>query len=163
MNTITAPSTVVTAHGDRTLRQAWRRLAGQARREPHLVAGPVLAALALFTGVPMVLAAVSGAAPLELRRIEPPADARPLDERHADAMRSYLAQRWAVAYVRFADLADQGHAPSALMALMMVRHGSWMFGSEWSATPQQLQRWSALAMQDLAEHTPELSGDRRVD
>lgn len=163
MKTHPLHAAIVSATGADPLRLAWRRLARQARFEPRWVAGPVLAALALFVGVPMVLAAAAAPAPLTLRPLEGPTDGRSPEERHADAMRIYLAQRWPLAYVRFAELADRGHAPSALMALMMVRHGSWMFGSEWSATPQQLQHWGALVLQDLADQGPLLSGELRVE
>ena len=72
-------------------------------------------------------------------------------QHHADAVQAFLAQRYAVAYGRFAELADAGHAPSALMALAMVCQGRSMFGSDWSATPGQLQRWSAMAAHEVDE------------
>jgi hypothetical protein len=73
-------------------------------------------------------------------------------QRHAEAAQDLLAQRYAQAYGRFAQLADEGHEPSALMALAMVCHGPSMFGSEWSATPGQLRRWSAMAVHEVQEH-----------
>ena len=71
--------------------------------------------------------------------------------RHADAVQALREQRYAFAYGRFAELADEGHAPSALIALAMVTQGSLTFGSDWSATPGQLQRWSALASQEVRQ------------
>ena len=71
-------------------------------------------------------------------------------QRHA-AVPAFLAQRYATAYGRFAELADEGDESSALIALMMVCHGPSMFGSEWSATPGQLQRWSAMAVHGARE------------
>ena len=69
-----------------------------------------------------------------------PAVAHPagtLEQRHADAVAAFQAQRYSVAYGRFAGLADDGHAPSALMALALVRYAP-VFGAEWSASPEQL-------------------------
>jgi hypothetical protein len=57
----------------------------------------------------------------------------------------FLARRYAEAYGRYADLADAGDSAAASMALAMVLHGPALFGSDWSATSGQLQRWSALA------------------
>ena len=59
----------------------------------------------------------------------------------------FLARRYAEAYGRYADLADAGDPAAASMALAMVVHGPALFGSEWSATSGQLQRWSSLARQ----------------
>ncbi|HSW22108.1 MAG TPA: hypothetical protein VLJ62_05025 [Burkholderiaceae bacterium] len=59
----------------------------------------------------------------------------------------FLARRYAEAYGRYADLADAGDPAAASMALAMVVHGPALFGSDWSATSGQLQRWSALARQ----------------
>ena len=39
---------------------------------------------------------------------------------------------------------------AASMALAMVVHGPALFGSDWSATNGQLQRWNALAQQFAA-------------
>jgi hypothetical protein len=59
----------------------------------------------------------------------------------------FLDHRYAEAYGRYAGLADAGDTVAASMALTMVMHGPALFGSEWSATSGQLQRWSALARQ----------------
>ena len=71
-----------------------------------------------------------------------------LEQRYAEAVQAFQAQRYSAAYGRFAALADEGHAPAALMALALVRYAP-MFGAEWSATPAQMEDWSALAMQDM--------------
>jgi hypothetical protein len=62
------------------------------------------------------------------------------------AVRSFREHRYAAAYGRFAKLADAGHPPSAQLALVMYRHGPTMFGQNWDATPEQLERWSALVV-----------------
>jgi len=65
---------------------------------------------------------------------------------HARAVQYFGEQRYAAAYGRFAQLADAGHVPSAQMALLMVRSGPALFGSDWSATLAQQQRWNALVI-----------------
>jgi hypothetical protein len=70
------------------------------------------------------------------------------EQRYAEAVQAFQAQRYSAAYGRFAALADDGHAPAALMALALVRYAP-VFGAEWSATPAQMEDWSALAMQDM--------------
>jgi hypothetical protein len=59
----------------------------------------------------------------------------------------FLARHYAEAYGRYASLADAGDPVAASMALTMVMHGPALFGSDWSATSGQLQRWNALARQ----------------
>jgi hypothetical protein len=63
----------------------------------------------------------------------------------------FLERRYAEAYGRYAALADAGDPAAASMALAMVTHGPALFGSDWSATGVQLQRWSALAQQFAAQ------------
>jgi hypothetical protein len=65
---------------------------------------------------------------------------------YASAVQSFREQRYSAAYGRFARLADAGHAQSAQLALMMFRNGRALFGSDWDATPEQLERWSALVV-----------------
>ena len=61
------------------------------------------------------------------------------------AQEAFRAGRHAAAYGRFAALADAGHAPSAEVALVMWRHGRMLFGTDWAASPGQVQRWASLA------------------
>lgn len=63
----------------------------------------------------------------------------------AEAAASFRAQRYSDAYGRYLALADGGDATAAWMALFMVTNGPTLFGREWSATPGQLRRWSAMA------------------
>lgn len=69
----------------------------------------------------------------------------------AQARSAFREGRFPAAYGRFAALADTGHAPSAEISLVMWRHGRELFGSEWSATPVQVRRWTALVV-DRARH-----------
>jgi hypothetical protein len=95
---------------------------------------------------------VAGAAALTVAADQDgPRPASPRAGQREFAVQAFRAQRYATAYGRFAQLADAGDAPSALIALAMVRHGPSLFGSEWSATPGQLRRWSAMAIEDVRD------------
>jgi hypothetical protein len=67
-----------------------------------------------------------------------------LQARYERAAHDLRTQRWAAAYAGFVLLADSGHAPSAEMARWMHRQGATVFGSEWSASPDQQRRWNAM-------------------
>jgi hypothetical protein len=71
-------------------------------------------------------------------------------QRYDDAVQELSTQRYSAAYGRFVALADEGHAPSALMALAMVTYRPSMSGvAQWSVTSAQLQRWSELVAIDV--------------
>jgi len=72
--------------------------------------------------------------------------------RQALAVQAFQARDYPMAYGRFAELADAGDALSALMALAMVRHGPLLFGSDWSVTPGQVHRRSAMALREVHDH-----------
>jgi hypothetical protein len=67
-------------------------------------------------------------------------------ERYGDAVQSFRDQRYAAAYGRFAAMADSGHVPSAQLALLMHDQGRALFGSDWSASPDQRRRWNTLVI-----------------
>lgn len=90
--------------------------------------GTVLAAMTMVT-------ALSGS----------PAQAGAGDERFIAAMRLYHEDRYAAAYGRMVELADEGHAEAARVALMMLRLGPRLYRSQWSASQDQIQHWQALA------------------
>lgn len=73
----------------------------------------------------------------------------------------FLARRYAEAYGRYADLADAGDPAAASMALAMVMHGHSLFGSDWSATSGQLQRWRALAQQFAGQREGSIAAQDR--
>jgi hypothetical protein len=104
-----------------------------------MVTTPRLASLmivlpALYAGAAL---AQSGAAPAQ-------------NEMHqtqfADAVGLFRAQKYPQAYGRFVALAGRGHAPSAQMALMMFSNGPTVFGSDWDANADRLQRWQRLTL-----------------
>lgn len=120
-------------------------------RGPWLAAAPMLMALALVVGGALIVGATAKAtSDLARGRGMPVAGAEQM-RRQAQAVQAFQAREYAVAYGRFAALADDGDAGSALIALAMVRHGPTLFGSEWSLTQPQLQHWSDLALHDVRE------------
>jgi hypothetical protein len=160
------------------LRVACRRSAEHAAREsrnpvepaPRRRFGSTLRSLRAAAVLVAVCSASVGAAVLIASAAQaqaPAARSQTLDiaqirgQRYAEAVQAFMAQRYADAYGRFTTLADAGHAPSALMALAMVRHGASMFGSDWSATPGQLQRWSAMAKSDLRQNQVRITEHER--
>ena len=72
----------------------------------------------------------------------------------ADAAASLRSGRYADAYGRFVALAEEGDVDAARIALLMHRFGPEVFGSEWDASPEQLEAWTAwsetAARRDLA-------------
>jgi len=75
-----------------------------------------------------------------------------------EAMDQYRQGRWSAAYGRFCVLADDGDAQAARIALVMLRHGSTMHGTLWSASQPQIEHWTQLARQVMDPLTSE-SGD----
>jgi hypothetical protein len=124
---------------------------------PWLAAAPMLAVCALTIGAALVIGATAKATAALSRPKEIQIAGAEQMRRQAQAVQAFQARRYPTAYGRFAELADSGDPPSALMALAMVRHGPSVFGSPWSATPGQLQRWSALALQDLSEYSVQIA------
>lgn len=67
------------------------------------------------------------------------------DDRFVEAMRLYHDGRYAASYGRLVELADRGDAEAARIALLMVRYGPQLYGSQWSASGFQIERWLSLA------------------
>ena len=55
-----------------------------------------------------------------------------------NALKLYRQAKFAAAYGRFSALADRGHPEAARIALFMLRYGSPLFGSAWSASQDQI-------------------------
>lgn len=125
-------------------------------RDLLLRAGAGLVAALVLTVLAIFLPAPAGASASIDTRIAVALEARQAP-RHAEAVRLFRARDYAAAYGRFADLADEGHGPSAQWALAMVSQGPALFGSEWSATRGQLRRWSAVAARSVREHAEEIA------
>jgi hypothetical protein len=64
------------------------------------------------------------------------------------AMQAYERNHWAAAYAGLSALADQGHAPSARLALLMVRFGPQLYASRFEAAAPRRQQWVQAAATD---------------
>lgn len=121
-----------------------------------LAAVAAIALAAVVAAFGMLQAAQAGATPRPPapRHGEAQQAARPTAALlESQAQEAFVAGRYAEAYGRYAALADEGHAPAAFMALLLVANGPAVFGGEWSATPGQLQRWRALASSHAQERS----------
>ncbi|HET7528346.1 MAG TPA: hypothetical protein VFK10_20575 [Burkholderiaceae bacterium] len=117
-----------------------------------LAAAPMVALLVLTIATALIIGTAGrAAAALSQAKPMPVAGAEQM-RRQALAVQAFQARDYPMAYGRFAALADAGDAPSALMALAMVRHGTVVFGSDWSITPGQVERWSEIALRDVRDY-----------
>ncbi len=82
---------------------------------------------------------------------------------YADAVQSFRQHRYAAAYGRFAAMADSGHLPSAQLALLMHDQGRVLFGSDWSASPDQRRRWNTLVINAARQRVELPDNDQRGD
>ncbi|MBC8120149.1 MAG: hypothetical protein H7X75_11295 [Burkholderiaceae bacterium] len=64
------------------------------------------------------------------------------NEAFLSAVRLYEDCHWEFAFERFASLADQGHVPAAKLVLLMLRYGSPLYGTNFTAKPEQVARWA---------------------
>lgn len=71
-----------------------------------------------------------------------------LELRFEQAQEAYARNHWAEAYQAYGQLAEQGHADAARIALQMWRHGTRLFGIDLQADERQLQRWVQVARCD---------------
>ena len=115
---------------------------------------------ALLLGLARAAAAISKSLPAQALKREVRGAA--LSARQAQAEHDFRAGRYAAAYASFAALADAGHAPSAQIALLMVRRGTALFGSDGFATPAQQMRWNALVI-NAARGRLDLEDNERGD
>lgn len=58
----------------------------------------------------------------------------------------YSQGKWSAAYGRFAQLADEGQAEAAHIALLMVRYGATLYGQDCAASRSQIEHWFALSL-----------------
>jgi hypothetical protein len=102
------------------------------RSRTAVVLGLLVAAAQIATAL------AAGTAPLLSKQAQ--------SERYDEALQAFREQHYAAAYGRFLAAADAGHVPSAQLALVMHDHGRELFGSEWSASPEQRRRWNTLVI-----------------
>jgi hypothetical protein len=141
--------------GETTLHAPSRRAHGA-----WVAAAPMLILLAAVVAAGLLVGAAAKASAQAHAKDVQVAGAEQM-RRQSQAVQAFQTRQYADAYGRFAALADDGDAEAAIMALAMVRNGRTLFGSLWSATPGQLTRWSALALQDLQQQTLAISGHDR--
>ena len=63
--------------------------------------------------------------------------------RFAAAQGEYDVGHYAAAFTAFSALADAGHAPSARIALQMLRNGPSLYHVRFTAGPKQMERWAS--------------------
>lgn len=68
---------------------------------------------------------------------------------HLEAVRAMRRQHYSEAFVKFSKLADDGHVPSAQLAMAMLRNGTDVFGNGWSASEKQQAHWNQLISQGV--------------
>ena len=119
---------------------------------PWLAVTPMLTVIGLTIGAAPIVGATAKATAALGRPKEAAVAGAEQMRRQALAVQAFQARNYPMAYGRFAELADAGDALSALMALAMVRHGPLLFGSDWSVTPGQVHRRSAMALREVHDH-----------
>ena len=75
------------------------------------------------------------------------------DTAFVSATRFYKDCHWKFAFDRLASLADQGHAPAAKLALLMLRYGRPLYGTGFSAKPEQVARWAQRVLRATSRAT----------
>jgi hypothetical protein len=65
--------------------------------------------------------------------------------RFEEAMRAYETQHFPLAYSMLVGLADEGHAESARIALLMTHYGRQLYGIYFGATVAQRGTWALVA------------------
>ena len=69
------------------------------------------------------------------------------DEHFEAAVALYERQRWDAAYEMLCRLADRGDAPAAKLALLMLRYGAPLYGTRFTAQPEQIARWARQVLE----------------
>lgn len=98
----------------------------------------------IFRPASSLLTRCLAAALLAVAAINVPAAASTETE-YQYAMTLYKQARWSGAYGRFCELADRGHPEAARIALFMLRYGTELYGSGWTASQVQINDWVFLA------------------
>jgi hypothetical protein len=93
-------------------------------------------------------AQATGAAAAALRPHLAASDEVPPKPAFAQALASLRQGRTSEAYGRLLRLADGGHADAARVALVMLRHGSALYGTAWTAAPSQVAAWERTVRGD---------------
>jgi hypothetical protein len=65
----------------------------------------------------------------------------------------YKDCHWEFAFDRLTALADDGHAPAAKLSLLMLRYGRSLYGTSFSAGPEQIARWAQRVLRASSRAT----------
>lgn len=68
-------------------------------------------------------------------------------ERFEAAVALYERHRWVPAYEMLCRLADRGDAPASKLALLMLRYGAPLYGTRFTARPEQIARWARQVLE----------------
>ena len=71
----------------------------------------------------------------------------------AHAVRLYEDCHWEFAFDHLTALADDGHAPAAKLSLLMLRYGRSLYGTNFSACPEQIARWAQRVLRATSRAT----------
>ena len=84
---------------------------------------------------------------LSIARPDPARAVRTIERarRFDEAMRLMEEGRWSASFKRLAALADEGHGPSARIALVFVKRGTSLFGGVFHASSEQRDSWELAA------------------
>ncbi len=75
------------------------------------------------------------------------------DEHFEAAVALYERHRWAAAYEMLCRLADRGDAPASKLTLLMLRYGEPLYGTRFTAQPEQIARWARQVLEATAAST----------
>jgi len=75
------------------------------------------------------------------------------DEHFEAAVALYERHRWVAAYEMLGRLADRGDAPASKLALLMLRYGAPLYGTRFTAQPDQIARWARQVLEATAAST----------
>jgi hypothetical protein len=98
-----------------------------------------------FTRAIAAAAAAALLATTTLPATAAPCGAAGIASRYDAAHVDYEIGHYAEAYAAFAQLADAGHPGAARIALQMRRFGPTLYGADFAASAEQVERWVRLA------------------
>lgn len=92
--------------------------------------------------------------------VEPGQTSAAHGDAYGRAIAYYEQGQWLNAFKVLTQLADDGHAPAAKLALLMLRYGASLFGMALHAEAPRIARWAALVI-DAGRLAPGARGLRQ--
>ena len=80
------------------------------------------------------------------------------DEHFEAAVALYERHRWGPAYEMLCRLADHGDAPASKLALLMLRYGAPVYGTRFTARPEQIACWAHQVLEASPASAGPMSG-----